>query len=338
MADSGADNAASNAEPKKTDGDHTDALKGWNEQHEFYEQQTRQSIGRQVESLRRTSACFSFGNVPETTGKVPDRELRCDAILVSPTAEVPGPTYDLPRPSTSPCVVAFGFGSERRFETKAEARPSQVYELGAIKGPASPRRSPHKESKNTAAKGKRFPGHRLILDLGASPFSSTFPYDEPKKADATAKILEEKSGRFSRTSVIESKEATVFAKLQALGLPPPKFNVIDPDLNRQQFRYKRGPQVKFGKAVRLTSRPCTSGTTPGKGPERDGRSPRVDFRTLLKERMGPMPPVAAKKAPIQPDAGTGPKDGRVAKPTTSPNYDPHPPILPIVPHDRFVWW
>ena len=75
-------------------------------------------------------------------------------------------------------------------------------------------------------KGKRFPGHRLILDLGASPFSSTFPYDEPKKADATAKILEEKSGRFSRTSVIESKEATVFAKLQALGLPPPKLGSV----------------------------------------------------------------------------------------------------------------
>jgi len=116
-------------------------LNDWTAQAAFFEQQHWQSCGRQSDSKRKTNPCFSFGVKEDgrqregltATGRIRD-DVRCDAILVPPTSANPGPKYNLPRPETFPSTVTAGFGSARRFETKAEAPPTEVYELGGELG------------------------------------------------------------------------------------------------------------------------------------------------------------------------------------------------------------
>lgn len=197
--------------------------------------QHMESCGRQLNSRKPTRPVFSF-----THPKRIKEEERAACMLL-PSAPIPGPKYKVkpfytPRESWASGRGRVGFGSATRF----------------VDG-------------GLAEAGKR------VLTQGASPFSATYPYEEPTIADAEA--LE--------------RHKSVAKKVENLGLSPRKPAVTDADLNSQYTKYNIAPQYQFGTS--LVGCRFTEGSTFKKSPQRKSHQPRPNFR-LLRDQL-PQPPL-----------------------------------------------
>mmetsp|Transcript_57682 Transcript_57682/g.168894 ORF Transcript_57682/g.168894 Transcript_57682/m.168894 type:complete len:275 (+) Transcript_57682:112-936(+) len=171
---------------------------------EAHERLHLESCGRQITSVRRTNPVFTFGSPRQTAGA--DRSLgRCREITGHPSNLNPAPGYLAPSKDSASTTVLKGWGQDRRFHDDPSVAQTAMPQI--------------RHSTN------------------ASPFSQTYPYEEPPKdpkALATA-------GTEASASAEQSAAKSPIVRNSRRENPQ-----AQPDYNALHCQFSRRPQWSFG--------------------------------------------------------------------------------------------